>query len=290
MACGPQEAHDHAVFVDHLPAAALRPFVAAAHGYQVPAMPTGVHRGLPSRHLTLVVELAAPLRVSGLSGSVAAHGVVGGLHTTPALIDASLPQEGVQYALTPWGAQALLGLPAAELRGRTVDLEDLLGGAVAGDLVERLVDAADWGRRFALLDAALLQRLCSAPERSTEIPGQVTEAWRTLVRSRGTARVSAVAERVGWGRRHLSERFRLATGLTPKEAARVIRFEAARARLLASDRPALADVAVQCGYADQQHLAREWRDLAGCSIRAWLREELPFVHDSSDAGPEPWPA
>ena len=79
-------------FADHLPPPGLRPFVTSAHGYRVPAMPTGVHRGLPSRHLTLVIELGAPLRVGGLSGSVAAHGVVGGLHTRPALIDASRPQ------------------------------------------------------------------------------------------------------------------------------------------------------------------------------------------------------
>ncbi len=50
--------------------------------------------------------------------------------------------------------------------------------------------------------------------------------------------------------------------------------------LLAPERPALAHVAVRCGYADQPHLAREWRALAGCSVGTWLREELPFVHDS----------
>lgn len=40
------------------------------------------------------------------------------------------------------------------------------------------------------------------------------------------------------------------------------------------------ELAARCGYADQQHPAREWRQLAGCSLGTWLREELPFVHDS----------
>ncbi|MFD2094311.1 AraC family transcriptional regulator [Blastococcus deserti] len=271
-------------FATHVPAAPLRPFVAAAQGYRVPANPTGLHRGLPSRHLTLVVELRAPLGVSGLGDPVAAHGVVGGLHTGPALIDASLPQEGVQYALTPWGVRALLGVPAGELRGQAFDLALLLGPEVTS-LVERLRAATSWAERFELVDATLVHRLHRAPGTSGEVAPEVRAAWRLLVASRGRLPVATVAGRVGWGRRHLSERFRLATGLTPKEAARVVRFETARSMLLDARRPALVDVAMRCGYADQPHLAREWRALAGCSVGTWLREELPFVHDTS--GPEP---
>jgi AraC-like DNA-binding protein len=49
-------------------------------------------------------------------------------------------------------------------------------------------------------------------------------------------------------------------------------------------RPSLARVAADCGYADQPHLAREWRSLVGCTVSTWLREELPFVqeHDAGD--------
>lgn len=99
--------------------------------------------------------------------------------------------------------------------------------------------------------------------------------------------VATVAERVGWGRRHLSERFRRATGLTPKEAARVARFEAALRMLTAARRPRLVDIAVACGYADQPHLAREWRTLAGCSVGTWLRDELPFVQDAGETADGP---
>ena len=275
--------HDRSVlFVTHVPPAPLRSFVALAHGYRVLANPAGLHRGLPSRHLTLVVELRAPLRVAGLGGLVAAHGVVGGLHTRPALIDASGPQEGLQYALTPLGAHALLGVPATELSGHAVDLADLLGPEAVA-LLDRLRGAPGWRERFRLVDTALLGRAVAG--RRTEVAAEVAEAWRLVFARNGQMRVSAVAAHVGWSRRHLSERFRLATGLTPKQAARIARFEAARRLLLAADRPPLVDVAIRCGYADQPHLAREWQALAGCSVGTWLREELPFVHDSADAEP-----
>ncbi len=273
-------------FARHLVPAPLRPFVAAAHGYRSPALPTGLHRGLPSRHLTLVVELAAPLRVSHPGNAVAAHAVVGGLHTRAALIDASRPQEGLQYALTPLAASTLLGLPASELAERTVDLADVLGPGAAR-LVDDLAAAPGWVQRFVRLDAALLDRLSG---RIAPVPPEVREAWRVVQASAGRCRVEDLAAHVGWSRRHLSERFRLATGITPKQAARIARFEATRRLLVDRRRPPLAEVAARCGYADQPHLAREWQALAGCSVGTWLREELPFVQDSAPVEGPPSPA
>jgi len=267
-------------FATHVPPPPLRRFVAAAHGYRVPANPTGRHRGLPSRHLTLVLELREPLQIAGLGAPVAAHGVVGGLHVSPALIDASVPQEGLQYALTPSGGQALLGVPAGDLRGLILDLAELFG-AETDDLVDALRSTADWRRRFALIDALLLRRL--GDTRLTDGPPELAEAWRLVHVTNGRMRVADVAAHVGWSRRHLGQRFRAATGLTPKEASRIARFQATRDLLVSAPRPPLAELAARCGFADQQHLAREWRQFAGCSVGTWLREEFPFVHDSVPA-------
>ncbi len=260
----------------HLPPESLRTVVAAAHGYRAPAYPAGVHRGLPSRYLTLVVELLAPLQVAGLGRTVAAHGVVGGLHLAPALIDATRAQEGVQYALTPFGTQALLGASAAELRGHAVDLVDVLGAGGAR-VLQRLHEAADWTQRFRVLDEALVSRLDVS---AASTPAPVLEAWRVIMAGSGRVPIASVAAHVGWGRRHLSERFRHATGLTPKEAARIARFEAVGRLLRSPGRVPLAEVAARCGYADQAHLAREWRALTGCSLGTWAREELPFLQDT----------
>lgn len=86
---------------------------------------------------------------------------------------------------------------------------------------------------------------------------------------------------MGWSRRHLTERFTREFGLSPKDAARVVRFHRSRLLVARSNRPRLADVAAACGYYDQAHLAREWNDLAGCSPSAWLAaEEFPSVQDT----------
>ncbi|GAA1755511.1 AraC family transcriptional regulator [Kocuria aegyptia] len=264
-------------FVQHLPPPPLAAFVTAACGYRVPAYPSGLHRGLPSSSMTLVIELGGRLRTTGLSTEISSQAVVCGLHTRPALIDARAPMDGVQYALTPLGSRALLGVPAGELHDRPVELAEVLGSA-AVDVVDRLHEARTWDERFAVLDRALATHL---EDSVAPVPSEVLETWRLVMTGQGRLPVSAIAAQVGWSRRHLAERFRWATGLTPKQLSRVARFEAARALLTDPTGPSLARTAALTGYADQSHLDREWRALAGCSPTTWMREELPFVQDDS---------
>jgi transcriptional regulator GlxA family with amidase domain len=86
---------------------------------------------------------------------------------------------------------------------------------------------------------------------------------------------------VGWSRRHLSQRFTDEYGIGPKQTARLVRFQRARDLVAAGTRP-LAEVAVDCGYADQAHLTREFCELAGDPPTTWRREERPFIQDLAD--------
>jgi AraC-like DNA-binding protein len=49
----------------------------------------------------------------------------------------------------------------------------------------------------------------------------------------------------------------------------------------------LGEVAVSAGYADQAHLTREWRALAGCTPGEWVRDEVPIVQDTRTAARAP---
>jgi len=145
------------------------------------------------------------------------------------------------------------------------------------DLTERLGCAGTWSERFDILDDVFARGLA---DRSA-LPAQLVGAWCELVTSGGTAQIDAVAAEVGWSRRHLAERFGVEFGLTPKVAARVVRFDRARRLLEHPDRVSLAMVAAQCRYHDQAHLSREWQDLAGCPPGVWLAaEQLPNVQDT----------
>jgi AraC-like DNA-binding protein len=111
------------------------------------------------------------------------------------------------------------------------------------------------------------------------VSAEVGVIWQSLLRTGGQARIAGLAQESGWSARHLQGRLRTETGLTPKAAARVIRFDRAR-RLMLRRGPAglvLADLAAECGYYDQAHLDRDFRGLAGSSPSQWLAEEFRNV-------------
>jgi AraC-like DNA-binding protein len=193
---------------------------------------------------------------------------VGGLSDRPILTEFVGAAGGVQIDFTPLGARRCLGLPMDELTNRVVDLEDVLGPG-APLLAERLQEAPGWAERFALLDAALLRRVEAGPEPAPEV------AWtfRRLAEAHGRLAVGPLAAEVGWSRRHLAARWRRDVGLGPKAVARILRFE--RAHQLVRGGRGLADVAYECGYADQSHLNRDFRALAGATPR-----EVTFVQDA----------
>jgi AraC-like DNA-binding protein len=95
---------------------------------------------------------------------------------------------------------------------------------------------------------------------------EVAFSWRQMVASRGRIRVERLAAETGWSRKRLWTRFRSQTGLTPKRAAQLVRFDHA-AHLLAAGHSA-ALVAADSGYADQSHLHHDVVAFAGVTPSA----------------------
>jgi AraC-like DNA-binding protein len=266
------------------PRPALRQYVAGYQGYRQAGLPPARHAGLPSPYLTLILTLHEPLVIAGPTDPATPPdsylALIGGLHTRPTLITHDGAQSGVQIPLHPLGARALLGLPAGELAFLDVDADAVLGG-LAQRARELLLAAPSWPARFAVLDRLLTARLAAArPRRDDDgrVPREVRHAWRRLCSTGGPASVATLAEETGRSARHLRVLMRRETGLTPKAAARVIRFDRARRALAASrGRVTLADLAVATGYADQSHLDREFRALAGAPPSRWYAEEVRNV-------------
>jgi AraC-like DNA-binding protein len=264
-----------------LPAPRLRPFVARYTGYWLDGFPPGSHQGLPSGSLTVVLSLGPPVDLAVMPTSAQApasfDALVAGLHTSPVTIAYGDSQRGIQLEVTPLGARALFGLPAGALASTVVGFDDVVG-LPAGGWLERLRAAASWAERFTRVDE-LLENLVRRTDAVPEWAPELSEAWRLLVGSGGAVEINRVAREVGWSRRHLAQRFQSEVGVSPKQAARILRFDRTRRFLAQPDRPALADAAVVCGYYDQAHLTREFRELAGMTPTAWLHEQLPSVQD-----------
>ncbi|MBL1100661.1 helix-turn-helix transcriptional regulator [Streptomyces coffeae] len=255
--------------------------VVSAVGYRTAGVLPALHRGLPSPYLTLIFSLEGPV-VTGRTAEQA-YGpdaartdiVVAGLHQDPAYVAQDSHEAGVQLALHPLAARALLGLPAGELTSQLVVSGTEVLGARAAEVRERMCAQDTWDERFATLAGYLRQRAASA--RHTAVRPEVAEAWAWLARHRGTGTLSGLAEHVALSPRRLTTLFRAETGLGPKQAARLMRFQHTRsavARAVAADRPPeLSRIAAVCGYYDHSHLVRDFRQYTGVSPTAWLAEE-----------------
>jgi AraC-like DNA-binding protein len=267
------------------PAPGVAPLVERYVGYAMTGFPAGLHRGVPSRHLTFIVSIGPQIDVVAQPENAQEPDlyrcVIGGLQATPALIAHDGVQEGVAFELTPLGARALLGMPARALWNTSLELDDLVG-PVGAELWERLQVTSGWRERFAVCDE-VLGRLVR-DDRPGAVP-ELQHSWRMLVDSHGQVPVADIASEVGWSRQHLGRRFRDEFGLSPKLAGRVVRFERA-CRMLRSTPSfvSIAQVAATCGYYDQAHLTRDFTELAGCPPARWLaEEELPSFQDEAAA-------
>ncbi len=266
--------HGRWELVERAPDPRLRGLVADYEGYVEWGTPAPVHRQqVPTTWLPLIVNLGSAWNVADSAdgdGLQRLDSFFAGLFDRSAFVAAEGPASCVQVNLTPLAARMLLGHPMHELANRTVDLGDVLP-ATARHLPERIASAETWEDRFAVLDDLLLRAFADARRPEPEVDW----AWRMLVRSRGRVRVGALADHLGRSRRHLVARFREHIGLPPKTVARILRFNSATKVLQGRSGVDFAELAYECGYYDQAHLSRDFREFAGVPPGAFARRLDP---------------
>ncbi|WP_438874302.1 helix-turn-helix domain-containing protein, partial [Streptomyces calidiresistens] len=163
----------------------------------------------------------------------------------------------------PGTAPLVLGVPAVELRDARVPLTGLWPAAEVRELEDRLSRAAAPG---AVLEEHAAVRLRAAPPPDPRLREVVRAAARPGMR------VADLAERLGVGERRLHRRCLEAFGYGPRTLHRVLRMR--RALVLIDAGRAPAEAAHLVGCADQAHLSREIRTLAGVPLRE-LRRSAP---------------
>ncbi|SDT45041.1 AraC family transcriptional regulator [Microlunatus soli] len=178
----------------------------------------------------------------------------------------------LQVRLSPVAAHALLGGSAAELD--TVIPLDALLGPDSDRLNDRLAAAGTWQQRFAVLDRWFSDRRAAA---GSPIDPEVGWSWQRIASRRGAVRVEQLATELGWSRKRLWSRFGSQLGLSPKRAAKLVRFDHAVHRLVAGGPPAL--VAAEGGYADQSHLHRDVAAFTGLTPGTVTAEPFLAVDD-----------
>ena len=182
----------------------------------------------------------------------------------------------VTISFFPGAAGVFVGLAMPELVDRVAAPEDVWPRDFREAVAE--LEPLPTQQRICGLAGLLLARL--EPRRD---PGpQVREAVRLIRASRGRVTVRGLAGRVNLSVSQLERSFTRHVGVGPKLLARQTRLSALAAEAMTCASPCWAFLAAKYGYADQAHLARDFRELTGLPPSGLARAgtDADFLQDA----------
>ena len=232
------------------PGPAIRPFVECFWFLELEASDApAVQRVVPDGSPELIFHLGSPFEwFHNGAWRVQPRCFLAGQITGPLLLRPTGPARIAGIRFLPHGAARVLRIPMHHATGRIVPLADL-APALLRDF-ERACETGD----TAALDTSL------RPIRAVD--ALVHEAVCRIVSARGAWDVSHLARDLGITTRHLERLFRDEVGLSPKLFCRIQRFQHIF-QVIEGRRPDWVQAALACGYHDQAHLIRDFRDFAG---------------------------
>lgn len=160
--------------------------------------------------------------------------------------------------LYPYAAQSFFNLSPAELTDQMPDLHSALG-KTGQELEEQMMLAADNSTRCRILSRFLESRLSA----STSEAHPVLQAVQHVIHSKKQYRVPDLAKHFNLSERQFERKFREYSGFTPKLLMRITRFEFACKQFGSHGQKSLTDIAFECGYYDQSHFIRDFREFSG---------------------------
>ena len=196
---------------------------------------------------------------------------------------------GVRFE--PGGLHAVLGVPMHELTDLDLSLD-----CISRRLHASLSAACEPGLvadRIRAVEEAITCELRARAQTLRSNFGLIAAAVQRIESRPGTTEM--VSAELGVSRRSLERSFRREVGLSPKHYSRVRRLQSVL-RLLDEGQPphGWASLAAGCGYADQSHLIRDFRLLAGTTPERYLAQRTAIggflqIEDVSHSS-NPWPA
>lgn len=190
--------------------------------------------------------------------------------TGPFLVRPRGPARVFGVRFHPHGASRVLGLPIHELTDTVTPLDEFSPRLLRK--MNRLPELHTSREQLAALDRILEGFSGQHRVDDRVIPDAVGEFERTG----GLAGVGAVAARTGLSSRQFQRRFRDDVGIPAKLFCRMQRFQRVFRAMENSDASWVA-AAVQCGYYDQAHLIRDFREFSGKAPTALLAEETDLA-------------
>jgi len=265
--------------IQRAPIPRLRPFIQFLWASSQHASPEAQivperERMIPSGCMHIVFRFSdQPIQIfksiEDTEGDTFHRGAVGGMRSIYYVKDIARCARTVGASLQPGACEALFGIPADEVCGRHVALEDLWGNE-ARSLGERLQEMTNLDQQLEVLELFLAIRL---PRVSVH-----PAIAHALSRFSTTTDIGRIVEETGYSHRHFIQLFRQSVGISPRVYTRLLRFQRTLRHGFDKTRGRWIDVALEAGYADQAHFNREFRELTGISPTEYVIDRSGDSH------------
>jgi AraC-like DNA-binding protein len=254
------------------PGPAASRFVASYWMLEDDASSGAPQRVVPDGHSELILNLRQPYQSLGPDGwQTQPTMFLAGQITGPLLLRATAPAKMLGINFHPHTVGDVLSAPIPETTGRIVALDDL-SSRLSRELgpVREIIEERGDEAGIRALDAAMATcRAC--PD------ARVAGVAQLLEQSGGMVEMDEVARQVGLSRRQIERQFQQRVGMAPKFFGRIQRFQQVLramnwSRNWSRDNIHWVDTAIRCGYYDQAHLIRDFRQFSGQPPAAFVQE------------------
>lgn len=172
----------------------------------------------------------------------------------------------------PWGAYHYFAEPIQNFLDTTIPCERLWPGLMNG-LMEGLSAERGIEARVAIVQSFLRERLSEHRRNQPEID----DAIRMIRDSQGQLSVAEICARTSLSKKQLERKFLTSIGTTPKIFARISRFLAICHHLKDHRNRSLTGIAYECGFYDQAHFIKEFKEFSGFTPREFfVRNNVVF--------------
>ena len=283
----------HVIQAKYIPSAPLAGFVHCFWYWEGVPLAHDKERLMPNGEPTIIFQLQEeririydwrdPSRFESFG-----HAILAGPRSQPFVIDTAQQDRVFGIQFRPGGIFPFFHEPCREFENRDLDL-GLLWPQAAGELRERLLEAAGVEAMFRIAESALLAHLV----RPLELHAAVADAVRCFAAHPDCVRVADVVDSAGMSHRRFLQLFSDQIGMTPKAFSRVRRFQRVldfvrtgkgnAGRASASRGIDWAELALDCGYYDQAHFIHDFQNFSGftpsvySAIRGEHANHVPLV-------------
>ena len=166
----------------------------------------------------------------------------------------------------PGGILRFMNLPLHELTNLRISTEDLTS-PFSNSFAERLCELSTMQEQIVFIEHFLIKALCRCSPKAEQ---SITFAIRQIDIYKGNLSLSQLADKTCLCQRHFERKFKMHTGLTPKEYSRIIKFKNTVDLLRSTSFDNLLSIATQAGFYDVPHLSNEIKKLSGSTATSFL--------------------